>query len=369
MNTLSLIIITLTAFLLSAFSGFIMIPQIMNYAKRKQLYDIPNQRKVHKNAIPRLGGICFMPSMILASIIAVLLFNHLAESPKLLVSLWSIIFCISLLIIYTIGILDDIIGISARSKFVFQIIAATLLPLSGLYINNLYGLFGIYLIPAWVGIPLTIFVIVLIDNAMNLIDGIDGLAGGLTLLALLGFLYCFSREGLWVYAVLIAGLAGVLVPYLWFNIFGDPNNNRKIFMGDSGSLTLGFILGFLFVKFAMHNPNVMPFRKDSLLLCITILFVPVFDVARVIFVRLRKHLPLFAADKNHLHHKLMAAGFTQHQALIIILLLAVMFGFVNILLFNICHLSVSYIILIDIALHLIFHWVITRRQQKQTNNV
>ena len=362
MNTLSLIIITLTAFLLSALSGFIMIPQIMNYAKRKKLYDIPNERKVHKNAIPRLGGISFMPSMILATIIAIILFSHLAENPKLLVSPWSIIFCMSLMIIYTTGVIDDIIGLTATTKFIAQIIAATLLPLSGLYINNLYGLFGINEIPAYVGIPITIFIIVFIDNAINLIDGIDGLAGSLTLLALLGFLYCFSREGLWIYSVLIAGLAGVLIPYLWFNIFGNPDKNRKIFMGDSGSLTLGYILAFLFVKFAMHNPNVMPFRKDSLLLSITILLVPVFDVLRVIVIRLKQHKPLFQADKNHLHHKLMASGYTQHQALIIILMLAVAYAVVNIILYKYCHLNISIIILADVIIHLIFHYCIGRKQ-------
>lgn len=364
MNTLSLIIITLTAFLLSAVSGLFMIPRILNYAKRKNLYDIPNQRKVHKNPIPRLGGISFMPSMLLASIVALLLFNNLAEQQKLLVSTWSVTFLISLIIIYTIGLLDDIIGVAPRNKFICQIVAAALLTLSGLYINNLYGLFGIYEIPAYVGIPFTIIIIVLIDNAINLIDGIDGLAGSLALLALIAFLIAFSREGLWVYSVLIAGLAGVLVPYLYYNICGDASRNRKIFMGDSGSLTLGFILGFLFVKFAMHNPNVMPFRKESLLLSITILIVPVADVIRVIYIRFKQKKPLFQADKNHLHHKLMAAGLTQHQALFAILGLAVCFVVVNIVLYKVAEMSMTAILFIDILIHFIFHAIVNWRKRR-----
>jgi UDP-GlcNAc:undecaprenyl-phosphate GlcNAc-1-phosphate transferase len=164
---------------------------------------------------------------------------------------------ISLLIIYSTGIVDDLIGLDAKVKFATQIIAACILPFCGLYINNLYGLFGIHAIPYYIGFPLTILTIVFIDNAMNLIDGIDGLSASLSIIALAGFAYCFIHNGLIVYAILIAGLIGILVTYLYFNIWGDPNKNRKIFMGDSGSLTLGFILGFLFVKALRNDPRVM----------------------------------------------------------------------------------------------------------------
>ncbi|MBR7014335.1 MAG: undecaprenyl/decaprenyl-phosphate alpha-N-acetylglucosaminyl 1-phosphate transferase, partial [Prevotella sp.] len=231
-----------------------------------------------------------------------------------------------------------------------------LMPISKLYINNFYGLFGIYEIPFWIGAPLTVFIIVFITNAINLIDGIDGLAASLSLIALGGFLLCFMREGVWTYGILIAGLMGVLIPYLYFNIWGEESKNRKIFMGDSGSLTLGFILGFLFVKFTMDNPYVMPFRKDSLLLSYTLLIVPCFDVVRVVFKRLRERKPIFQADKNHIHHKLLRAGCNQRQALITILLLALSFVLLN----NILDyfLPTTFIVLIDVIVYIAFHLVI-----------
>ncbi len=371
MNTTTLIIITLTACLLSALCGALTIPQLLNYAKRKKIYDIPNQRKLHKNPIPRIGGVTFVPSMLLATILAITLLNALAEQHKNLVSTWTLTFLISLTIIYATGIIDDIIGATPKFKLIAQTIAATLLTTSGLYINNLYGLFGIHAIPTVIAIPLTIILILLITNAINLIDGIDGLAASLTLIALIAFLISFAREGLWVYAVLIAGLAGTLIPYLYYNIFGKIQNNTKLFMGDTGSLTLGYILAFLFVKFAMHNPNVMPFRKESLLLSITILIVPVADVIRVVYIRLRQHKHPFTADKNHIHHKLIQAKFTQHQALIIILLFAISFVPVNIILYKVAQLPVTAILLIDIAIHIYFHHTINLRRkhiQQQTNN-
>jgi UDP-N-acetylmuramyl pentapeptide phosphotransferase/UDP-N-acetylglucosamine-1-phosphate transferase len=235
-------------------------------------------------------------------------------------------------------------------------LAASLMPLSGLYINNLYGLWGIYDIPLWLGAPLTVFVIVFINNAINLIDGIDGLSAGLSLLSLCGFLYCFMNEGLFLYSILITGLIGVLLTFLYFNLFGKVEKGTKIFMGDSGSLTLGFILGFLLVKFSMDNPNIMPFRSDSLMISCTLLMVPVFDVFRVIFVRIIHKQPIFNADKNHIHHKLMRAGLNQHQALIVILLFSMLFMTVNILLSMV--LDFSYIIIIDVVIWLLFHYVL-----------
>lgn len=347
------IVIISGAFLLSVICGFLFIPAILNYCKDKKLYDIPNARKIHHNLVPRLGGISFLPSMIIAFIIALMILGSQAEARKIQINLWSLYFLISLLLIYSVGIVDDLIGLSANIKFVIQIIAAAILPMAGLYINNLYGLFGIHEIPYWAGAPITVFVIVFINNAMNLIDGIDGLCATLSFIALSGFLISFWDEGLQVYCVLIAGLMGVLIPYLYFNLFGKVEKNRKIFMGDSGSLTLGFILGFLFVKFIMDNPRVMPYSEDRMAIACSLLFVPTIDVIRVIFYRLHHHKPIFDADKNHIHHKLMAAGLNQHHALIVILFFATAIIGINSLCFN--TLGTTLLLVLDIIIYTAFN--------------
>lgn len=342
------------AFALSLLSGFIMMPRIVDFCMKRKLYDIPNERKVHHAAIPRLGGVAFIPSMFMAFIISLYVYGYMSDNLPIGISMWTVSFIISMFMIFIVGVIDDVIGISAHLKFLVQIVAASLLPICNLYINDLYGFCGINSIPFWIGAPLTVLVIVFIDNAINLIDGIDGLAGGLALISLAGFLVCFGREHVWTYCVLIAGLMGVLCAYLYFNIWGRVERHHKIFMGDSGSLTLGFVLGFLVVKFAMNSTVVMPYRSDGLLLAYTLLIVPCFDVVRVIIVRLRVGQPLFRADKRHIHHKLLRLGLTQRAALAVILVLQLFFVALNILLNGLV--DITLIVAIDIVAFVAFHY-------------
>ena len=345
------------AFLLSLIFGFIFIPAILNFCKDRQLYDIPNQRKVHKTLTPRLGGVSFIPGMALSVLIVTSLMNVESPHTKVQISLWSIAFLISVILIYAVGIIDDFIGLNAKIKFFVQCITAITLPSCGLYINNLYGFLGIHEIPYAIGAPITVFVIVFIDNAINLIDGIDGLSASLSAIALTGFLCCFFAEGLRIYCLFIAALIGVLLPYLYFNIWGKPEKNRKIFMGDSGSLTLGFILGFLFIKLSMNTPLLTTPADERFLFAYSLLIVPVFDTVRVIIHRIRTRRPLFQADKNHIHHKLMKAGLSQHITLIIILGIDIFFILFNLLLSR--HMGINGVVLIDIVTFIVFQIVLT----------
>lgn len=344
----------LVAFLLSLVCGVVFTPLILDFCKRKRLYDIPNERKVHKNATPRMGGISFFPSMLIA-FTAILMFVPITDKYNLSVNIWSAVFFIGLLVIYLTGIVDDLVGLKAPTKFIVQIATACLLPFCGLYINNLYGLFGIHEIPYYIGIPLTIFIMVLIDNAINLIDGIDGLAASISLLALTGFLVYFRHYQVFVntYSILTAGMMGALVAFLYFNLFGKIEKNTKIFMGDSGSLSLGFTLGFLFIKCASDNTAIWQTRQEALLVPLTLLFVSMADVVRVTIYRFIHHKPLFLADKNHIHHKLMRAGLTQHQTLACILCLSVFFVILNYLLYTV--LSSTWILVIDILCYNLFN--------------
>ncbi|MBR5351790.1 MAG: undecaprenyl/decaprenyl-phosphate alpha-N-acetylglucosaminyl 1-phosphate transferase [Prevotella sp.] len=355
----------LGAFLLSLICGLVFTPMILDFCKRRRLYDIPNERKVHKNATPRMGGITFLPSM-LTAFAAILVILSITEEDTVSINLWSFGFLCGLVLIYATGIVDDLIGLGAKTKFTIQIITGFLFPLAGLYINNFYGLFGIHEIPYYIGFPLTIFLIVTIDNAINLIDGIDGLATCLSLLALAGFMLYFLHYEVFLntYCILAAGMMGVLVAFGYFNIFGKPEINTKIFMGDSGSLSLGYILGFFAVKCAMDNTAVWPTRQEAIIVPLTLLFIPLADVVRVTLHRMRHHQPLFNADKNHIHHKLMRAGLSQHQALISILLLAVCYIVLNYLLFSV--LPQTVIVIIDIALYCVVNYFINLKIRHAT---
>ena len=342
------------AFILSMACGIFFIPTVLNFCKKKKLYDIPTLRKVHSAPIPRLGGITFIPSMMISAVAVLLIIAINNIQDKISLSMWSVGFILSLSIIYSVGIIDDLIGLNAKVKFAAQILAASIMPFCGLQINDLYGLFGIYEIPSVVGIPLTILIFVFIDNALNLIDGIDGLATSLSIIALLGFFYCFIPYDLIAYEVMIAGLLGVLVVYLYFNMYGKVEKGTKIFMGDSGSLTLGFFLAFLFVKAIAVNPNVMPMSPKRILIAYSLLIIPTFDVVRVVLHRIRNRKPIFDADKCHIHHKILAMGYNQHYTLFIIILLDIVFIGINVVLGKM-NVGLTGILLIDIALYTMLH--------------
>ncbi len=340
----------ISAILIGAAAGFILIPVILHFCKAKRLYDIPDARKVHHNATPRLGGVSFVPGIIITLIIVIPILNA-AEGSHRLAILLNVPFLAGILLMYGMGIVDDLIGLKPLAKLVIQAICACVLPVSGIFINNLYGLMGICEIPYVIGCLLTVLIIVFIDNAMNLIDGIDGLAGCLSVIALSGFLLLYSDIGLSLYAVAVAGLTGVLLSFLYFNLFGDNKKNRKIFMGDSGSLTLGFILGFLCVHYSTNNPSPAGQRGAHLQMAFTLLIVPMFDVVRVFFVRILHHTSPFSADMNHIHHKLMKAGMSQHRALVYILALEIFYIIANYFLLK--AMSCSIVLLVDILIYVI----------------
>ena len=158
---------------------------------------------------------------------------------------------------------------------------------------------------------------------------------------------------------MISGLIGVLVTYLYFNVWGDPAKGTKIFMGDSGSLTLGFILAFLFVKSIAVSPNLMPVSMERVFLAYSLLIVPAFDVVRVVLHRIRKKKPIFSPDKSHIHHKLMQLGMSQHFALISIILLALLYIIINLLMYNWgCNLTITMVA--DIVIYVLLHLLINK---------
>lgn len=326
----------LLAFLVAVFLSWLIIPRILVVAFRKRLFDQPDGRKIHTEAIPRLGGLSFVPT-IFFSLAFIVGFRYLLRVPihpsqvHYIVPEFCFLVC-GLTILYLSGIKDDLVGLRYRTKFVVQLLVALFFPFSGLWINNLYGLFGIHELTPWLGIPFTLFVVVFITNAINLIDGIDGLASGLSSVALAVLGSLFLHEGLWLYAALAFSTLGVLLPFFYYNVFGQAERCKKIFMGDTGSLTLGYILSFLAVRYSAYNPELAPFAEGAIVIAFSTLIVPIFDVIRVILVRARTHRGLFSPDKNHIHHKFLAMGFSPRRAMLSILAIACLFSCANILL-------------------------------------
>lgn len=348
---MNLLFIILT-FLISVGVSQFIIPRILMISLRKKLFDIPGGRKIHKRAIPRLGGVAFFPTILLSCCIVFalrILMGYSISSVHVFDVLPEFLFWIcGMVLLYLMGIADDLMGVRYRQKFIVQIICAGFFPIAGLWINDMYGLFGIYALSPWVGIPFTILTVVFITNAINLIDGIDGLASGLSSVALLIFGILFINKGLWVYSMISFSTFGVLIPFFYYNVFGSAERARKIFMGDTGSLTLGYILSFLAIKYSQNNIEIASYTNGAFLIAFSTLIVPAFDVVRVVLVRIRNGKSPFEPDQNHIHHKFLAMGFTPRKAMITLLLISCVFCVSNILLIS--YANNSLILIADIVI-------------------
>lgn len=313
-------------FLMAVVLGQIIIPRILVISHRKRLFDQPDSRKVHHRPISRLGGVTFFPViLIVMCTIGLLQFYEMENITSSVIS-ESLCLVAGLMLLYMIGVCDDLIGVRYRRKFEVQILAAAFLPFAGLSIQNLGGLFGWYEISPLVGVPLTMLLTVFLINAINLIDGIDGLASGLCMVAITLFGVSFAWHGSWMYALLAFASVGVLVPFFFYNVFGNANRGHKIFMGDTGSLTLGFILSVMVVKYV----SVMVQESSRLdgapvVMAFSVLLVPSLDVCRVVLNRFRRRVHPFKPDKSHIHHKFLNMGFTPRRSMILIQLMAVAF--------------------------------------------
>lgn len=359
-------LLVISCFILALLLSKSMIPLIMLVTYRKRLFDPINSRKVHQSMIPRLGGVAFVPIQCFLFVVALVVAIKVVNIP-LDVQSWALLPSFMMLLcglgmLFMVGIVDDLIGVSYRWKFVAQILAAAFFPLSGLWINNLYGVGLIVSLPAWIGMPLTMFVVVLVINAINLIDGLDGLCSSVVAMGCLVLGVLFIYYGAWLHSLFAFITLGVLIPFFYYNVFGATRRRRRIFMGDTGSMTLGYSVAFLAISFAMHNTYIKPFSEGAIVVAFSTLIIPVMDVARVMFLRWRKGSSVFKPDRNHLHHKFLRMGMSHRAAMLSILGLVLLFCVFNIVFVEL--ISNNLVIICDVGIWLGIHWLFEKIEQR-----
>lgn len=366
MNILTLAI--LLTLIISGGTVAFLLPNIVRIAVKNDLFDLPDERHIHKGKVPRLGGVAFLPAMILAVLVVFTMYASFAGSVTaedfFLPMRQFLIAGIGAVIMYLTGVADDLAGVRYRHKFMAQIVAAALMCVSGVWINNLHGFLGFHAIPMWLGVPLTILVTMLIINSINLIDGIDGLASGLCILGVGAFAAVFIRHGFSRFSIVAFSAIGCLLPFYAYNVFGTVERNNKIFLGDTGSLFMGYLLAF----FAIKTTTIIPISAETnqsfyLVFAYSLLMLPVFDVLRVFMKRIRRTRNPFLPDKTHIHHKFLAIGCSMRQARWVIFLIAALFFGMNIIL---CHfgLNINLIVLLDIIIWCSYHMLLTRMIMK-----
>lgn len=367
------VISSISVFVIALSLTGIIIPQILLIAFRRKLFDEPDPRKIHKGTIPRLGGMAFMPSIFfaIACICGIsMLFYEGTFSNELYKHTVNISFAsCSLMLMFLVGLADDLIGVKYRAKFVVQIVAALFLVGASLSIDNLWGFLWIDELWAPLGWGLTILVAVYITNAINLIDGIDGLASGLSAVACLYYGIVFFTAQEYFYAFVAFATLGTLVPFFYYNVFGDPSKQEKIFMGDTGALTIGIIMTILSIRIC-HEGVGSSIGVNPLVVAFTPLIVPCFDVLRVYLHRIRYHRNPFLPDKCHIHHKLLALGVPKTWAMIFIVVSSIIFTMTNLLISKYIHVTI--LVAIDVAgyagINILLTYYIHKRQRKLNNN-
>ncbi len=342
---------SLITFFLCALLAGVLIPQILLIAYRRNLFDEVNERKIHKGLVPRLGGIAFVP-VIMVSIAVILEANQRlgfeAFSDALAARYMPLLSTfIALELLYLVGIADDLIGVKYRAKFVVQLVCAVVLIGGGVWFSDLGNVLAIHEVSPWFGYPFTVVVLVFLINAINLIDGIDGLASGLSSIAcfIYGFAFILLEE--YAFAIISFATLGVLVPFFYYNVFGDVKKHSKIFMGDTGSLTIGLILGMLGTMLYTHS-DIDGFSINPAVVAFSPLLVPCFDVIRVYMLRIRQHRSPFMPDKSHIHHKILAAGMKPRIAMITIVSVSAAFTIANFLLARFLGVNITTLVILDI---------------------
>ena len=355
----------LPVFVISAIFVAIVLPAIVRTANKMNLYDTQDERKVHKGNVPRLGGLSFIPA-ILFSLLLVIAAMSIYSPVNMLFSygpITEVMLAMSgCLILYLVGIMDDIIGVSYKQKFFMQILATTLICISGLWIKDLHGIFGIHALHPVIGIPLTYVVVVLIINSINLIDGIDGLASGLCIMGTVGYSVVFFHRDMNIHMLLAAAMLGVLLVFYLYNTLGKPGV-LKTFMGDTGSLTMGYLLAFFALKLTSIERPMFGSGYDGsyFIYAMSVILIPVMDVFRVFFARIRDAKSPFFPDKRHIHHKIMALGFSMRQTRYIIFSISLIFFTINMLIIGWLKLNINILICIDAVIWIAMNMLISNR--------
>ncbi len=286
------------------------IPSVIRIAKIKSLYDFPIERSSHEYPVPRLGGTMIFAGVILSSV----LFTSLSTATELKYIIAG------MLVLFFIGVKDDIVSLVPFKKAIGQLIATSIIIFAGnIRIESCYGFFGHTELPWLASVALTAIVIMTLINSINLIDGIDGLASGIGIIASVVFGILFFINEQVSYATICFSLAGALMSFFYFNVLSTKN---KIFLGDTGSMLIGFLLSIFIIYLieldSPFSPSIKAYAKAPALAC-AIVFVPVFDTLRISILRLIRGKAIYEADHNHIHHILLKITGSHLKSTLIIL--------------------------------------------------
>ncbi|MBR9998500.1 MAG: undecaprenyl/decaprenyl-phosphate alpha-N-acetylglucosaminyl 1-phosphate transferase [Cyclobacteriaceae bacterium] len=334
---------------------YILIPPIVELARTRGLYDIPNGRTSHLKATPYLGGVAVFTGFVISTVVMA----GFGFSKDL------VYIVAGLIIILFVGLKDDMMAIKPVNKLIGQIAASGIIVILGeIRIDSFHGVFGLYDIPYIPGVLFTIFVLIVIINGFNLIDGIDGLSSGVSILISLTLGIWFLGAGMVQYAVMSFALAASLTAFFYFNVFSRKN---KIFLGDAGSLITGLAIGILTICFLKGQTEAIGLWEihAAPAMAFGLLIIPLFDTLRVFILRISQGRSPLSADRQHIHHHLNDLGYSHLHTTLIIVFSNFLFIILSI---SLQHLRNLYLIAIQLSLAGILAylttWSLRRKREK-----
>lgn len=344
----------LTSFVLT----YMFIPSIIKVANIKHLFDTPGARKSHYDVIPTLGGVGIFGGFV----ISLCLFSRFYPGNGMRYILAALCF------IFMMGVKDDIVELVANKKFIGQIFAACIIVLLGdIRLTSLYGLFGISTINYIPSVLLSIITIIFIINSFNIIDGINVLGGGVSVLMSIAFGAWFYFYGFFDYSILAAAMTGAVFAFLKYNY-----TPAKIFMGDSGSLSIGLLAAVMAIQFIEKNEIVLQSGKSEGVLivsapamAIAILIIPIFDTLRAFTIRIVNKKSPFLADRNHIHHRLIDLGLSHVNASFILIGINILFISMVYFLQNLGNL---YLMLLELGVAMLLTFLLFSYKKKEVNS-
>jgi UDP-GlcNAc:undecaprenyl-phosphate/decaprenyl-phosphate GlcNAc-1-phosphate transferase len=318
-----LTLICLGLFFFSLLSSFVLTRSVRDFATARGWVSAPSQeRHLHSSPLPRLGGVAIFLSFTCWTILASLWITHHPAIPRTFSLQTVATILLPAGLVFLLGVYDDLRGVGPYIKFSVQAVAAGMLFLGGLRIVNIPVVFGDRPLPWFLGLPLTILWVLAITNAFNLIDGLDGLAAGSALFSTLVAFVVALLNGPSLVAVMTIALAGAILGFLRYNF-----NPATIFLGDSGSLFIGFILSALALYGAQKAPTIV-----AVAIPIVSFGLPILETALSILRRLISGRPVFTADREHIHHKLLQHGMTHRQVVIVLYGVSAVFAMLSLFL-------------------------------------
>lgn len=354
------IIVFVIPFLVSVFLGGYVIPRMKLVFTANNNFAVASSKSEGQHNFIEIGGLSIFPLMLVSICITLAIPHVLGDNSflehKMDQSIMRILQVIAgLSLMYVVGLKEDLHGTNTKNIFLGLLLVSAMFPATGLWINDLHGLFGVYDIPTWVGMPLTVLLAIYITEIFKLMDGIDGLESGISTIALCVFIMFCSWKGFVIGGVISSAALGLIAPYWVMKMLN--RRSKKTILGNSGSYIMGYVIAYLTIGLTRQGGPGGVLPEYMLIICFSVIMLPALDLLRVLRSRVKDSRALLLADKNQINHKLIRTGMGRTKVVVCLLFMTLfVVGLTTYLAY--LELNLTYIFIIDMILYVVMHYVI-----------